>query len=43
MLLTLSRQLSQVQAQFVQAKTQVETYLLALYKAVHAGWQQDAA
>lgn len=36
------RQLSQVQAQFVQAQTQVETDLVALYKALGGGWQ-DAA
>lgn len=36
------RQLSQVQAQFVQAQTQIETDLVALYKALGGGWQ-DAA
>ncbi|WP_181885491.1 efflux transporter outer membrane subunit [Trinickia dinghuensis] len=36
------RQLSQVRAQYVQAQTQVETDLVALYKALGGGWQ-DAA
>ncbi len=36
------RQLSQVQAQFVQAQTQVETDLVALYKALGGGWQSAA-
>jgi multidrug efflux system outer membrane protein len=36
------RQLSQAQAQFVQAQTQVETDLVALYKALGGGWQSAA-
>lgn len=36
------RQWAQTQAQFVQAQTQVETDLVALYKALGGGWQ-DAA
>ncbi len=36
------RQLAQSQAQFVQAQTQVETDLVALYKALGGGWQNAA-
>lgn len=36
------QQLSQVQAQFVQAQTQVATDLVALYKALGGGWQDGA-
>lgn len=36
------RQLSQAQAQFVQAQTQVETDVVALYKALGGGWQSAA-
>jgi len=36
------RQLAQLKAQWVQAQTQVETDLVALYKALGGGWQ-DAA
>ncbi|PMS15327.1 RND transporter [Trinickia dabaoshanensis] len=36
------RQLSQAQAQFVQAQTQVETDVVALYKALSGGWESAA-
>ena len=36
------RQLAQLKAQFVQAQTQVETDLVALYKALGGGWQEAA-
>lgn len=36
------RQLAQVRAQFIQAQTQVETDLVALYKALGGGWQPAA-
>lgn len=40
--LNAQQQLSQVQAQFVQAQTQVATDLVALYKALGGGWQAAA-
>lgn len=36
------RQLAQLKAQFIQAQTQVETDLVALYKALGGGWQEAA-
>jgi NodT family efflux transporter outer membrane factor (OMF) lipoprotein len=36
------RQLAQLKAQFVQARTQVETDLVALYKALGGGWEDGA-
>lgn len=36
------RQLAQVRSQFIQAQTQLETDLVALYKALGGGWQPAA-
>jgi outer membrane protein TolC len=36
------RELAQLKAQFVQAQTQVETDVVALYKALGGGWEDGA-